>query len=155
MNTALEQSLINELRVRYPNIGFTENRTFMWSPTENIIYFDPERIATATGSWSLLHELGHALARHTRFETDLDLIKLERQAWRFAKQVASSLKIVIDDNHIQDCIDSYRDWLHARSRCPECSQINPQSAALQYECFNCRTKWKVSASQLCSARSRA
>lgn len=147
--------LVGELEQRYPNISFEPDQTFMWSPSENTIYYDPERIQSPQGSWSLLHELGHALARHEAYTTDLALIKLERQAWRFARQVGSSLQIEIDENHIQDCLDSYRDWLHQRSRCPECSQVNPQHTAKLYECFNCRTKWRVSASQLCSSRSRA
>lgn len=154
MTRAAISDLINELRSRYPNIQFLEHKTFMWQPEENAIYFDPNRIGSKQGHWSLLHEIGHALARHTHFETDLELIKLEMQAWRFARQVAASLKMKIDENHIEDCLDTYRDWLHQRSRCPDCSQINPQSEARRYACFNCRTTWKVSGSQLCSARSR-
>ncbi len=153
--SAVITHLVAELRQRYPNIGFETDETFMWSPADNTIFYDPKRINTDRGHWSLLHELGHALARHSDYQTDLGLIKLEMQAWHFAKQVGSSLSIDIDEDHIQDCLDSYRDWLHRRSRCPECSQVNPQAESRRYQCFNCRAKWKVSASQLCSSRSRA
>ncbi len=146
---------IEQFQELYPNFTFKKDRTFMWSPQEETIYYDPERMDKQHGVWSLLHEIGHALAGHTEFSTDIQLIKIEVEAWRFAKKIGHSLEIIIDEDHIQDCLDSYRDWLHKRSRCPECRQINPQAKAFLYSCFNCGTKWKVSASQLCSVRSRA
>ena len=146
--------MIAELATRYPSIAFKPGKTFMWSPQEKSIMYDPKRVEKDSGIWSLLHEIGHAIANHQSFDTDLELIKLELEAWRYARQIGESLDVVIDEGHIQDCLDSYRDWIHARSRCPECSQINPQTESGRYACFNCQTRWKVSGSQLCSVRSR-
>jgi hypothetical protein len=145
--------MFDTIVAQYPHLSFKPGNTFMWSPDDQTIVYDPKRIQSKAGLWSLLHELGHSIARHHSFRTDLELIKIEVEAWRHAKDLAKDLKLPIDEDHIQDCLDSYRDWLHARSRCPKCAQVNPQSEALRYKCFNCYTSWTVSGSQLCSVRS--
>jgi hypothetical protein len=145
------QSLINKLTDSYPQLTFTAGRQFYWSPESREIFYkqgsDGEQ-----ASWSLLHETGHALLGHASYRGDFELVRLEAEAWERARQLAADFGIEIDEDHIQDCLDTYRDWLYKRSICPACStQCLQQGDFSHYRCFNCRTTWKVSASRFCRA----
>jgi hypothetical protein len=96
-----------------------------------------------------LHETGHALLEHTAYTSDAELLYLEVAAWKHAELLASMLGVKIDDSHIQQCLDSYRDWLFARSSCPRCLSSSLQTEIDKYECFNCRVQWRVSRSRFC------
>ena len=92
-----------------------------------------------------MHETGHALLGHANYQADYELIQLEVAAWQEAKQIAKPLKIEIDEDHIQDCLDTYRDWLYKRSICPNCATKSLQQGDfVHYRCFNCHTTWRVS-----------
>lgn len=138
------------LRIRFPHLSFVESETFCWSPeTQEVMY---ATISGKSSVWSLLHETSHALLGHTSYRTDFELIRLEVKAWEKAKTLAQQFDIVIDENHVQDCLDSYRDWLYARSVCPHCSNKSLQQADLKhYQCFNCHAVWKVTPSRFCRA----
>jgi len=136
--------LITRLQAQYPNLQFRHGDQFCWSPeTSEIIY-----LADATGqqaAWSLLHETGHALLRHQNYQADFELLRMEVDAWERARQLAQDVGVEIDEDHIQDCLDTYRDWLHKRSICPKCStKCLQQDDFAHYRCFNCHTVWKVS-----------
>jgi hypothetical protein len=143
--------LINKIKSKHPTLNFVEGKQFCWSPeTSEIIYASDIKGRRAT--WSLLHETGHALLNHTSYEADVELLRLEVDAWEKARTLAISLKIKIDDNHIQDCLDTYRDWLYKRSICPTCrTKCLQQDDHKHYRCFNCHTVWKVSSSRFCRA----
>jgi hypothetical protein len=100
-------------------------------------------------AWSLLHEVGHALLDHQSYDSDLELVEMESLAWQKAKEVGVAYGHTIDEDHIQDCIDTYRDWLHQRSACPNCDNRSLQQDARHYKCFNCGQTWAVSASRFC------
>jgi len=143
--------IINELEKMFPHLRYRSGKSFSWSPETNEIFYDSGK-STKTHSWSLLHETGHALLGHNRYDTDLELIKLEIAAWEKAKEVATSLKITINENHIQDCLDTYRDWLYQRSVCPRCDNKSLQQETIeQYQCFNCHMVWEVTPSRFCRA----
>jgi replication factor C subunit 3/5 len=57
--------------------------------------------------------------------------------------------INIDDDHIQNCLDTYRNWLHLRSTCPECGIRTLQTDKYTYRCHNCHTIWKVTSERFC------
>lgn len=102
--------------------------------------------------WSLLHETGHALLDHTSYKADFELLRLEVEAWERAKLLAADLDVAIDEDHIQDCLDTYRDWLFKRSICPQCNtKCLQQGDFVHYRCFNCHTVWRVSSSRFCRA----
>jgi len=145
------ESIVNILSGSYRNIRFKSGDKFYWSPETHEVYYDAAA-AQPNGVWSLLHETGHALLNHTSYNADYELIKLEVAAWEKAKALAKDLAIDIDENHIQDCIDTYRDWLYGRSICPRCGNKSLQEATLaQYQCFNCHEVWKVTPSRFCRA----
>jgi hypothetical protein len=135
----------------YRRIRFTAGDKFCWSPETSEVTYDTHA-PEPSGVWSLLHETGHALLEHVSYKADYELIRLEVAAWEKAKALASDMAIEIDENHIQDCIDTYRDWLYGRSICPSCNNKSIQQANLsQYRCFNCATTWRVTPSRFCSA----
>lgn len=145
------RELIAKLQTDFPQLVFVSAKQFYWSPeTKEIFYKSDARGKQAI--WSLLHETGHALLDHKNYKADFELLRLEVAAWERAREVALSHDVEIDDDHIQDCLDTYRDWLHKRSICPTCStKCLQQGDFVHYRCFNCHTTWKVTGSRFCRA----
>lgn len=145
------QTLLKTLITTYPELNYTAGEQFCWSPETKEIFYN----ASATGqkaAWSLLHETGHALLQHTTYKADFELLKLEIAAWDTARDIATKHSFEIDEDHIEDCLDTYRDWLYKRSICPKCStKCLQQDDYKHYHCFNCHTVWKVSANRFCRA----
>ena len=145
--------LLARLRHDYPDVGFVAAKTFCWSPKNRQVLYR----TTAKGSaacYSLLHELGHALLEHRRYRHDYELLELEMEAWEQARQIGRNYDITILEDHIQNCLDTYRDWLYGRSICPTCStkalqQDAPPLGAAAYYCFNCHATWRVASSRFC------
>lgn len=150
METALKQ--LGEL---HPGLRFTAGQQFCWSPESGEVFFNPAA-NDETSVWSLLHETGHALLNHATYQADFELVRLEAAAWEKARSLAAALGGKIDEDHIQDCLDTYRDWLYKRSICPTCrTKCLQQNDFIHYRCFNCHTVWRVTASRFCRAyRSR-
>ena len=69
---------------------------------------------------------------------------MENDAWECAKTIGIEYNIRIEQSYIDSCLDTYRDWLLRRSKCPECEVAGMQSAkTLIYTCINCGMNWKV------------
>ena len=102
----------------------------------------------------LLHELGHALLRHEGYGQDIELLKLERAAWDEALSVAKRSDITISPDLIEEHLESYRDWMYARSRCPRCEQagIQEKSDNGTYRCPLCNTAWRVNEAKTCGLK---
>ncbi|HVV25769.1 MAG TPA: hypothetical protein VHC21_01945 [Candidatus Saccharimonadales bacterium] len=141
------QALLKTLGERFPELRFRAGEQFSWSPDTGEIMYK----AAAAGQkarWSLLHETGHALLGHHAYGADFELLRLEIDAWERAKLVAKEVGVTINEDHIQDCLDTYRDWLYKRSICPNCgTKCLQQDDFVHYRCFNCHTTWRVSASR--------
>jgi hypothetical protein len=127
-------SLLNRIRNDFPDVRFLGE------------------IKTARDQATLLHELGHALARHHDFSKDIDLLKMEREAWTKAEALAPDYEVAISEETIEEALDSYRDWLHARSRCPNCSQTGIQYDENTYHCLLCHLDWRVNDARQCGLR---
>jgi len=144
-------SLLPKLRTRYPALRFTAGQQFCWSPETQEVFYKAND-SGEQAAWSLLHETGHALLEHKSYQADLELLRLEVAAWDKARELAVDLAISIDEDHVQDCLDTYRDWLHKRSICPTCrTKCLQQDDFVHYRCFNCHTVWRVSTSRFCRA----
>ncbi|HSX45757.1 MAG TPA: hypothetical protein VLG27_02000 [Candidatus Saccharimonadia bacterium] len=143
--------LIQQLKKTFPKLKFKAGPQFSWSPeTAEIIYKTGS--ASDEAGWSLLHETGHALLDHHNYRADVELLRLEVAAWQKAQELATKFGIRIDEDHIQDCLDTYRDWLYKRSICPDCSaKCLQQDDSTHYRCFNCHKVWRVSSSRFCRA----
>ena len=132
-----------------PDIIIEPGKAFFWSPKQNKIIYNSLSLDKPIGQWSMLHEAAHALLNHIEYSSDLDLLQLEVKAWDKANDLAEELKIKINEDHIQDCLDTYRDWLHRRSTCPKCGVVCIQISPTLYKCYNCPTSWNVTASRFC------
>lgn len=140
--------LLVSLREDFPDLQFALGSEFCWSPKNNtVIYTDSKD--SPTSEWALLHEIGHAYLEHHNYHSDLELISLESQAWEKAKELGQKYGQQIDPDHIEDCMDTYREWLHLRSTCPVCATNCLQQDARHYQCHNCGQVWSVTSSRFC------
>lgn len=142
-------SLVNKLRADFTQFDFVASDEFYWSPNAKRISYIAKDATNSPGEWTLFHELAHGLLGHRSYSSDLELLKLESDAWEKAKQLACSYNIEIDDDHIQNCLDTYRDWMHLRSKCPDCDSTSLQVSSTEYRCFNCAQVWHVTSSRFC------
>jgi hypothetical protein len=141
-------SLAVKLRTAYPQFQFLEDKEFRWSPQEKTVFYRED------GNFhELLHELAHAVLGHTTYGKDMQLIEIERDAWDYAAiSLAPLYNLIIEDDHIQEALDTYRDWLHARSRCPTCSATGVQTKTSYYRCVACGNHWRVNDARNCMLR---
>ena len=147
------KDILKKLKKDFPDIAFVSSERFYWSPKDSTVYYDKTKQDTA-GEWALVHELSHGILGHKTYHTDFELLQLEVDAWDKAKEVAHTYGITINEDHVQDCLDTYRDWLHARSKCPACGDHGLQERSGDYECINCNTSWHVSTERFCRAYRR-
>jgi hypothetical protein len=138
---------ITDIRQQFAQFSFAQHEIFHWSPIDHTIYYDQTNLNTPEGIFQLLHEIGHALCGHTNYTSGVQLVKIEAEAWDRAKQLAQSYDLKISSRQIERCLDSYRDWLHLRSACPNCKTIAVETEANHYRCFNCLQHWKVPSNQ--------
>jgi hypothetical protein len=149
------ERLLSQLKASYPQLKFTAGKGFVWSPETGEVFYDEKRTGKRA-RWSLLHETGHALLGHKSYNADYELIRLEVEAWERAKELAAQLGITINEEHIQDCLDTYRDWLYKRSICPQCGTKSiQQNDYAHYRCHNCHTAWRVTPSRFARAYRRS
>lgn len=137
---------------QFPNIDFMSAQRFVWSPKKQVVYYDNRRLKTQAGQIALLHEIGHALLKHQTYEYDIDLINMEVEAWDEARRLAKQFKVSLNEEHINQCLETYRIWIYKRSRCPECSNISLQQTPTSYACFNCGSSWQVAQSKTVQPR---
>jgi hypothetical protein len=141
--------LLARIATDYPDVSFVESSHFAWHAGKKHVTYQKSGTDTAHGIFSLLHELGHALLGHTDYTHDIELLQLEVAAWDKARLLAQMYDIELDEDYLQDCLDTYRDWLHLRATCPACFGRSLQSSVTTYRCFNCQAKWSVTRSRLC------
>lgn len=143
--------IIRTLAALLPHVTFIDDTAFTWSPENQSVHFQRDSLDDVHGQARLLHEVGHALLGHTSYQTDFSLLTMELEAWECAKKVATQLGIKIGQEHIENCLDTYRDWIHRRSTCPACGGASFQQDATIYHCHNCDSRWRVSPSRFCRA----
>jgi len=132
----------------FPKFKFKKSKVAHWSPVKNTIFYTEDDAKT-------LHELSHALLGHADFIQDIELIHLERDAWEKARELAPGYGVKITDDIVETALDDYRDWLHARSLCPKCSQTGLQSRTdLVYSCLNCSARWTANDARTCGLKRR-
>jgi hypothetical protein len=142
-------SLIHKLKTDFPAFTFFKTEQFSWSPTSFTVSYAPSQAQSAA---LLLHELSHGILKHQEYRRDIELLAMETAAWDKAKQLAETYHVRLQESVIQDHLDTYRDWLHARSTCPECSATGYQTAARQYSCAACTHQWRVNEARLCGLK---
>ncbi len=136
-----------EIIKTFSDYKFVGSSEFYWSAIDKTIHYDSKLIGSEEGLYKLIHEIGHAKSGHKNFNSGIRLLSLETEAWEKAQSIAKTFDIEIPADYIEHSLDSYRDWLHKRSTCPQCKSIGVESGENEYRCFNCRQKWAVSGDQ--------
>jgi hypothetical protein len=145
-----KNSLLTKLTQDFKQFTFTPDEVFRWSPSLRTIYYPQDSSYT---DHELLHELGHAVLNHTDYTKDIDLVRIESEAWEHARSnLAPKYAIKIPESIVDELLDTYRDWLHARSLCPNCSQNGLQTTTGTYQCLNCRCQWRANEARICMLR---
>lgn len=133
------KALLSRLEADYPDITFVVGNDFKWSQNARAL----EVMLVDGNELYMLHELAHALLGHDSFTHDIELIKHEREAWDHVRSVlAPFYDVVVDQELIEEALDTYREWLHARSLCPSCGATGVQIKTSTYVCLNCRCSWR-------------
>lgn len=140
--------LVDALCKKFPEITFVPGKVSKWSPADKTIVYI-QGFSNEQHVWALFHELAHAALEHNSYSSDLELLSMEVAAWDKAKTIAQDFSIEIEERHIQDCLDTYRDWLDQRSKCPKCDYNALSTSHVNYKCFNCGAVWHVSQSRFC------
>lgn len=95
-----------------------------------------------------LHELGHALCEHKDYNTHVERLKIESEAWEMAKTVYSNyatnthLADILpewNEDIVQEKLDTYREWLHNKSLCKKCGLTMYQTKDGKYHCPRCES----------------
>lgn len=142
-------SILKLLKNNYPQFYFEKSDDFLWSSSNNTIYYDNKSENSAV---FLLHELSHALLNHTNYDRDIQLVIMERQAWDYTVKLAPKYNIAISNEMVQSTLDSYRDWMHKRSTCPNCETTGSQIDKYTYKCPACINNWRVNEARTCDLR---
>ena len=85
----------------------------------------------------LLHEVGHALSGRFGFRTEIERLRIEVEAWERARVLGERYGVDLDEDLVQDELDSYREWLHQKSRCPDCGLTRFQTPDGVWHCPKC------------------
>ena len=128
-----ERNLIKKIVQTHPELTFRRGKRFAFRPPTTVIIgpFEPNYLLL------FCHELGHALCMKHSFATDIERLKIERLAWEEAKKICIQYLIPYDEDFVEDQLDSYRDWLHAKSKCKKCGLTRYQTKNGQYHCPYC------------------
>jgi hypothetical protein len=140
-------SIVRGIAAKVPGIEFVKSDHFKWDPDAKQVHY--KELSAKSDIFSLYHEAGHAILGHTNYRFDFELLKMEVLAWSQAKKLAKEQGFDISQENIEKCIDSYRDWLHERSKCRKCDQSGLEKTTRVYSCFNCGFVWKVTPERFC------
>ncbi len=134
------KSFLQQIKKDYPDINFIQKDYFKFSYPNKEIFYD---LADDNFKLYLLHEVAHAELRHEMYKYDLELLNMERQAWELVKnKLAKKYKVSINQELIEQTLDSYRNWLYERSSCPRCGSVSYQDKKTFYHCLDCNHKWQ-------------
>ena len=124
--------LLEKLRVDFPDLRFVPGRKFAFRFPKTVILGPHEPFSELL----LLPEVSHAILEHKDFRTDVERLKMESLAWEEARKLALRYEVEFDDEFAEGELDSYRDWLHKKSRCPSCGLTRFQDVD-GYHCPSC------------------
>lgn len=133
----------------FPELNFTPGDNFHWSAQQKTVFYP---LSSTKHAPQLLHEAAHGILGHFAYSRDLELLKLEREAWNKAIELSKRYGVKISDDLIEDSLDTYREWLHARSTCPNCARNGLQDSPRTYRCVVCLKRWRVNDARVCGLK---
>ena len=129
----MNKNLLERLKKDYPDFRFRRGKKFAFRPPKTIILGPDEPFSELL----TLHEVSHAICKHKDFRMDVERLKMENEAWEKARELAEYYDIEVNEDLIQGELDTYRDWLHQKSRCPVCGLTRFQTPDSRYHCPRC------------------
>ena len=129
----MDSVLAGKIKEDFPGLRFRKGAKFAFRPPRTIMLGPDEPF------WELLmlHEVSHAILRHRDFKMDIERLKMEVAAWEKARELAEKYDVEVNEDIIQRELDTYRDWLHQKSRCPKCGLTRFQTPDSRYHCPRC------------------
>lgn len=122
-----------QIKNDFGDFHFKAGKKFAFRPPKTII-IGPEE---PYDSLLLLHELGHALSLHRDFSTDAKRLKMELEAWDKARELADKYEISFNEDLMESQLETYRNWLDTKSKCPICGLTRYQTPNGDYHCPVC------------------
>lgn len=129
----MDATFLARVKRDYPKLRFREGKRFSYH-FPGVITVGP---AEDGDELLLLHEVGHALHEHKEFTTEVERIKCEREAWEAARGLCARYGVTVDEELIEAQMESYREWLHQKSRCPKCGLTRFQAPDGAFHCPLC------------------
>ncbi len=130
--------LVAKLRQDYPELSISSGEETKFTPPRLIFY------APGTTALELLHELGHYLVKKNSYTSDIELVRIESEAWAKAHELCQQYGVKWDQEYAEDHLDTYRNWLHVVSLCKNCQLAGYQDDSGNYHCPLCGFKWPSS-----------
>lgn len=129
------KNLVAKLRTDYPALVIQSGERVKFTPPNKLFY------TADTAPLELLHELGHYLIKQNTYTSDIELVRIESEAWSEARRLCAKYKVNWDDDFAQDHLDTYRNWLHVASLCRSCNLAGYQDSTGLYHCALCGATW--------------
>ena len=135
---SMNETFLAKIKQDYPKLRFREGIKFAFRPPRTIILESKDKDEPF---WELLtlHEVSHAILGHKNFRMDIERLKMEVEAWEKARELADFYEVTVDEDLIQGELDTYRDWVHQKSRCPVCGLTRFQTPDSRYHCPACES----------------
>ena len=134
----MDATFLEKIKADYPQLRFISGQRFAFRPPRTIVVDYSEK--SNASPLLLLHEVGHALIGEYSYKTEVGRLKIEVRAWEKAKELANLYSVRVDKELIEGELDSYRDFLHQKSRCPECGLTRFQTPGGVFLCPKCDTR---------------
>ena len=129
----MDADFLQRLKGDFPEFRFIEGAKFAFRPPKTIVLGPSEPFSELLA----LHEVSHAILKHKTFKIDIERLRMESKAWEKARELALKYDIEINEDLIQGELDTYRDWLHTKSKCKRCGLTRYQTPDGVYRCPRC------------------
>ena len=134
------QAFLIALTEAYPDFSWQLGTRFKYRPEKTIMIDQNSPAPWPYFALLTLHELGHALSHHKDYKTDVERLRIESEAWQRAKREITAHPnwgVAYDEEFAEYELDSYRDWLHQKSKCKKCGLTRYQTTDGKYHCPQC------------------
>ena len=134
----MDATFLAKIRGDYPEVRLVNGKRFSFRSPRTVVFVDTNKGSEVDSApLLLLHELGHFLTGKWDFKTEVERVKIEVMAWEKARELAPSYGVFADEDLIEAELDSYREFLHQKSRCPDCGLTRFQTPDKIWHCPKC------------------
>lgn len=132
------QEFLETIKIKYSNFSFKSGSKFLFRPRKTIYYLEEN----PNFCLLLLHELAHALLGHFSYETSLERLEIERDAWEKTKKLCKIHSIPYLEDFAEEELDTYRNWTHQKTLCKNCGLTCIEIDLNHLYCPLCRKTYK-------------